>query len=79
MFNKDIWWWDESVQLALKGKKRAFKEWKTSKTEELLCRYKEAKRAARCAVAVAKAKKYDEVYERMGTREGEKEVYRIAK
>ena len=29
MINKDTWWWDDSVQSALKEKKRAFKEWKT--------------------------------------------------
>ena len=28
---------------------------------------------------MAKNKRYDEVYEKMGTRKGEKEVYRIAK
>ena len=27
----------------------------------------------------AKLKKYDELYERLGTKEGEKEVYRLAK
>ena len=48
-------------------------------TEELLGKYKGAKSAAKCAVAMAKGKKYDELYEKLGTREGEKEVYRIAK
>ena len=49
------------------------------RTDELRCKYRQAKRTAKRAVAVAKAKKYHGVYEWMGTREGEKEVYRIAK
>ena len=79
MISKDTWWWKDSVQSVLKEKKRAFKEWKALNTDELLRKYKEAKRAAKRAVAIAKSKKYDEVYERLGTREGEKDVYKIAK
>ena len=67
------------MQSALKEKKKAFREWKTQHTEELLCKYRIEKRTAKRAVAMAKNKRYDEVYEKMGTREGEKEVYRIAK
>ena len=79
MINKDTWWWQESVQSALKEKKEAFREWKKLHTDELLCKYRETKKKAKRAVAIAKKEKYEEVYERLGTREGEKEVYRIAK
>ena len=48
-------------------------------TEELLGKYRGAKSAAKRGAAMAKGKKYDEVYEQLGTREGEKEVYRIAR
>ena len=57
MINKDTWWWDDSVQSALKEKKRAFKEWKALRTEEMHHKYREAKSVAKQAVAVAKAKK----------------------
>ena len=67
------------MQSALKDKKRAFREWKTVHTDELLCKYRKAKRAAKRAVAIAKGKQYDELYDRLGTREGEKGVYKIAK
>ena len=49
------------------------------RTEELLCMYKKAKKASKRAVAIAKGKKYDRVYEKLGTREGEKDIYKIAK
>ena len=78
MVNKDTWWWEESVQMALKGKKRAYREWKTMHTQELLSQYKEAKKTARRAVAMAKGKKFEELYEKLGTKEGEKDVYKIA-
>ena len=57
MVSKDIWWWDETVRSALKEKKQAFREWKTLNTEELLCKYRRARKAARRAVAMAKARK----------------------
>ena len=79
MINKDTWWWDEAVQSALKEKKLAFREWKTLRTEELLGIYRKAKRASKHAVAMAKGKKYDELYKKLGTKEGEKGIYRIAK
>ena len=78
MISKDTWWYDESVQVSLKEKKRSFKEWKTLHTEELLRKYREAKKRAKRAVAAAKGKKFDELYERLSTKEGEKDIYRIA-
>ena len=63
----------------MKEKKKAFREWKTQHTEELLCKYRREKRTAKRAVAMAKKKRYDQVYEKMETRAGEKKVYRIAK
>ena len=79
MVNNDTWWWEESVQMVLKEKKRAYREWKTMHTQELLSQYKEAKKTARRAVAMAKGKKFEELYEKLGTKEGEKDVYKIAK
>ena len=41
--------------------------------------YKLAKRAAKRAVSVAKGKAYDDLYQWLGTKEGEKDIYRMAK
>ena len=37
------------------------------------------KRAAKRAVSVAKGKAYDDLYQRLGTKEGEKGIYRMAR
>ncbi|GJW75403.1 putative pre-mRNA-processing factor 6-like [Tanacetum coccineum] len=47
-----------------------------SATEE---RYKEAKREAKKAVARAKDKAYEDLYKRLDSKEGENDIYRIAK
>ena len=37
------------------------------------------KRAAKRAVSVAKGKAYDDLYQQLGTKEGEKNIYRMAR
>ena len=41
--------------------------------------YKLAKRVAKRAVSVAKGKTFDDLYQRLGTKEGEKDIYRMAR
>ena len=41
--------------------------------------YKLAKRVAKRAVSVAKGKAYDDMYQRLGTKKGEKGIYRMAR
>jgi len=41
--------------------------------------YKLAKKAAKRAVNVAKGKAYDDLYQRLGTKEGEKDIYRMVR
>ena len=41
--------------------------------------YKLAKRVAKRAVSVAKGKAYDDMYQRLGTKEREKNIYRMAR
>ena len=41
--------------------------------------YKIAKRAAKRAVSVAKGQAYDDLYQRLGTKEGENDIYRLAR
>ena len=42
-------------------------------------RYKEAKRETKKAVSEAKAKVFEELYRRLDTKEGEKELFKLAK
>jgi len=73
------WWWNSVVQGAVKEKKQALKKWKQSKRAEDKELYFEAKRKAKKAVAVARREAYEELYEKLNTREGMKMVYKIAK
>jgi hypothetical protein len=42
-------------------------------------RYKVAKKTAKRAVNEARGRMYDGLYQRLGTKEGEKDIYRMAK
>jgi hypothetical protein len=42
-------------------------------------KYKEAKKIAKRAVSVAKGRTYEDLYRRLGSKEGETEIYRMAK
>jgi hypothetical protein len=42
-------------------------------------RYKVAKKTAKRAVSEARDQMYDGLYQRLGTKEGEKDIYRMAK
>ncbi|CAB3249881.1 unnamed protein product [Arctia plantaginis] len=60
IIERDTWWWSDEVQKALKEKKDAFKAWKNEKVcermkEVKMHEYKEWKKKAKKAVAVARA------------------------
>ena len=72
--DKETWWWNKEVQKSIKEKKEAKKAW--DKTKKV---YKEKKSKAKKAVAMAKGRAYDDLYARLETKEGEKELYRLAR
>ena len=76
---KDTWWWNDEVQRAIKAKKDSFKRLHLDKSVATIESYKIAKRAAKRAVSVAKGQAYDDLYQRLGTKEGEKDIYRLAR
>ncbi|CAH2108403.1 unnamed protein product [Euphydryas editha] len=67
--DKDTWWWNEEVQTILKEKKNAFKEWKrvedgNDREKEIKrSEYKNNKKKAKKAVAIARAKVQDKLYD----------------
>ena len=67
----------------VKAKKEAFAEFMSSSSEEereqKKIRYKVAKIVARKAVAIAKSRAFDRLYHRLGTKEVEKEVFKLAR
>ena len=68
--DKETWWWDDKVQMAIKAKKEAKKTWETSRRQDDKDRYREANKAANKPVATTKA---------LETPEGERKIFRIAK
>nr|CAB3499326.1 unnamed protein product [Digitaria exilis] len=76
---KDTWWWNKEVQRAIKEKKEWFKRLHLDRSAANIEGYKVAKKAAKRAVSVAKGKAYDDLYQRLGTKEGERDIYRMAR
>jgi hypothetical protein len=77
--DKETWWWNETVQEAINNKKKAKMEWDKVKSEEKHQAYKERQKLAKVEVAMAKEKAYSNMYEKLDTKGGEKELYRLAK
>ncbi|KAK3516529.1 hypothetical protein QTP70_021744, partial [Hemibagrus guttatus] len=77
--DKETWWWNEEVQDSIQRKRLAKKKWDMDRTEENRQEYKELQRRVKREVSKAKQKAYDELYTRLDTREGEKDLYRLAR
>ncbi|KAK3560210.1 hypothetical protein QTP86_000773 [Hemibagrus guttatus] len=77
--DKEAWWWNEEVQDSVQRKRLAKKKWDMDRTEENRQEYKELQRRVKREVSKAKQKAYDELYTRLDTREGEKDLYRLAR
>jgi hypothetical protein len=76
---KETWWWNEKMQNAIKEKKECFRCMHVDRSVDNVERYKVAKKTAKQTVSEARGQIYDGLYERLGTKEGEKDIYRMAK
>ncbi|KAK3561749.1 hypothetical protein QTP86_013315 [Hemibagrus guttatus] len=77
--DKETWWWNEEVQDSIQRKRLAKKKWDMDRTEENRQEYKELQHRVKREVSKAKQKAYDELYTRLDTREGEKDLYRLGR
>ena len=77
--DREIWWWNEEVQESIKERKETKKTWDKIRNENTKKIYKEKRNKAKKAVAMAKERAYDNFYARLKTKEGEKELYRLAR
>ena len=77
--DKETWWWNEEVQKSIKEKKEAKKAWDKIRDENTKKIYIEKKSKAKKAVAMAKGCAYNDLYARLETKEGEKELYRLTR
>ena len=73
------WWWNREVQEKLKDKRNAKKVWDTMRDNASKLAYKIERKQAKREVAKARNKAYLELYEKLETKEGENEVFKIAK
>jgi hypothetical protein len=76
---KEIWWRNEKVQNAIKKKKECFRRMHLDRSVDNVEQYKVAKKTTKRAVSEARDQMYDGLYQRLGTKEGEKDIYRMAK
>jgi hypothetical protein len=67
------------VQNAIKEKKEYFRCMHLDRSVDNVERYKVAKKTAKQAVSEVRGQMYDGLYQWLGTKEGEKDIYRMAK
>ncbi|KAM2890269.1 hypothetical protein COP2_008711 [Malus domestica] len=76
---KESWWWNEEVQTKVKAKKECCKALYKDMTDENGERYRKAKQEAKKAVREAKLAAYDDMYKRLDTKQGELDIYKLAR
>jgi hypothetical protein len=67
------------VQNVIKEKKECFSRMHLDRSVDNIERYKVVKKTVKRAVSEARGQIYDRLYQRLGTKEGEKDIYRMAK
>ncbi|KAI8524934.1 hypothetical protein RHMOL_Rhmol13G0188300 [Rhododendron molle] len=77
--SKERWWWNDEVQTMIKAKKECFKKWQKDRNEKNFQGYKQASKEAKKAVREAKLKAYENFYDRLDSKDGEKIIYKLAK
>jgi len=77
------WWWNEEVRKKAKEKQKAYAALSNCTSEEEKgvreIAYKVAKKFAKKIVAIAKNDAYERLYRKLESREGEKDVFKLAK
>jgi hypothetical protein len=67
------------VQNAIKENKKFFRRMHLDRSVDNIERYKVAKKTAKRVVSEVRGQIYDGLYQQLGTKEGEKDIYRMAK
>jgi hypothetical protein len=67
------------VQNAIKEKKECFRRMHLDMSMDNVERYKVTKKTTKQAVSEARGQMYNGLYQRLGTKEGEKDIYRMVK
>jgi len=77
------WWWNEDVREKVKEKQKAYAALNSCTSDEekgmVEATHKVAKKLAKKVVAIAKNNAYERLYQRLETKKGEKDVFRLAR
>ena len=76
---KESWWWNEEVVKKIKDKNKRFKELMACTEEEDRIEKRVSYKAAKKAVAEAKNRGYEDIYRKLDTKEGEKQIFKLAR
>ena len=69
---KDTWWWNEE-------KKECYRRLYHDRSVDNIDKYKVAKKTIKGAMSVAKGRAYEDLYLHLSTKEGEEDIYRLAR
>ena len=75
--DKETWWWCDEVSECIKNKKKAKKKYYAEINQTNREALRRANKAAKKAVAVARAKARESIYDELETIEGQTKMYRI--
>ncbi|GLS47117.1 hypothetical protein GCM10007884_51210 [Methylobacterium brachythecii] len=76
---KETWWWNEEVQKMVRFKRECYKAWQKNRSIENFDSYKRASKETKKIVGEAKCRAYDNFYTKLDTKQGEKDIYKLAK
>ena len=76
--SKDTSWWNEEVKTTIKNKWICYRNLGKNRDIESFEKYKLAKKEANKVVKEARAKVYKDIYNRLDSKDREKDIYRIA-
>ncbi|XP_057540710.1 uncharacterized protein LOC130818562 [Amaranthus tricolor] len=80
---KESWWWNDEVEKKIKDKNKRFKDLMACTEDEDMIEkrvgYKEEKQVAKQAVTEAKNRGYEDLYRKLDTKEGEKQIFKLAR
>jgi len=71
--------YNDNVQSKVRIKRDYFKDWSRCKNPETWDKYKIARKEAKKAVSEARTQAFEGFYQSLGTKEGEKSIYKLAK
>jgi hypothetical protein len=76
---KNTKWWNDDVQKAINEKKECYRRLHHNRSDENIQKYKETRRNTNKVVSEVRGQAYTELYRKLDTKEGENDVYKMAK